>query len=319
MKHINSFCILRTFLLLLLSFVAFHLEAQKLSLLSPDQINGITLTCKNGNITYEVIHNGEVIIQPSALGFKMVKKTNLLDTIYFTNGFMIDSTSEHYFHEIWSPVWGTDRFIDNTYNERFVSFSNSQYPDIKLKIITRAYNDGVAFRYHLENTKMGSQDSIFVLEELTHFNFSQNDSAWFAPAADFAYESIYKNIPLSEIKDAATPITICRSNLLTICIHEATLLNYSEFYLKRNQEGEPHFITTLWPEPDGVCARLAFPFQTPWRVILITDSPAKLMESHLIQNLNQPSKISNTDWIKPIKVVGIWWGMHNGRYTWSYG
>ncbi len=319
MKHLNSFCNWRTFWLFLMTLAAFHLEAQTLSVISPDQKNGISLTCKNSIISYEVIHNREVIIQPSMLGFKMVQKSNPTDTINYSQGFKIDSTSEHYFHEIWEPVWGTDRFIDNTYNERIVSFSNSQYPDIKLQIITRAYSDGVAFRYHLENTKIGSQDSIFVLEELTHFNFSQNDSAWFAPAADFAYESIYKNMPLSEIKDAATPMTICRPNLLTICIHEATLTNYSEFYLKRNGDGKPQFVSTLWPERDGVCARLSFPFQTPWRVIIITENPAKLMESHLVQNLNQPSVIKNTEWIKPMKFVGIWWGMHTGKYTWSYG
>jgi hypothetical protein len=50
-------------------------------------------------------------------------------------------------------------------------------------------------------------DSVYIFEELTQFNFASNDSAWFAPAADFAYESIYKQLPLSEIKDAATPFT----------------------------------------------------------------------------------------------------------------
>jgi hypothetical protein len=68
-----------------------------------------------------------------------------------------------------------------------------------------------------------------------------------------------------------------------------------------------------------VCARITLPFQTPWRVILITETPGKLIESHLIQNLNEPSKITNTEWIKPIKFIGIWWGMHTGQYTWTIG
>lgn len=319
MKHHSHFGFWSFFLLIGMVFSFVRLDGQNITNSSPDQKNKITLNCKNGMILYEVIHNGEVIIQPSMLGFKMVDQSNLSDTILFTQGFQIESTSEHYFHEIWTPVWGTDRYIDNTYNEQITTFSNTQYPDIQLNIYTRAYSDGVAFRYQLKNRKSDVQDSIFVIEELTHFNFAQNDSAWFAPAADFAYESIYKNYPLSEIKDAATPITICRPNLLTICIHEATLTNYSEFYLKRNGEGKPQFVSTLWPEPDGVCARLTFPFQTPWRVIMIAENPAKLMESHLIQNLNEPSKIKNTDWIKPMKFVGVWWGMHIGKYTWSYG
>jgi len=61
------------------------------------------------------------------------------------------------------------------------------------------------------------------------------------------------------------------------------------------------------------------PFASPWRCIMIARKPGGLIESHLIQNLNEPCAIKEVSWIKPMKFVGIWWGMHTGRYTWFAG
>jgi alpha-glucosidase len=253
------------------------------------------------------------------LGFVLQFKNNGSEKINLDHSFVIEKSTSNTFHDSWKPIWGTDSLIENWYTESIIHISNSIIPNIELKIVARAYNNGVAFRYHLGNLNSNSIDSVYIFEELTQFNFASNDSAWFAPASDFAYESIYKQLPLSEIKDAATPITICRNNKLTISIHEAQLVNYSEFFLVNTSPVKPNFISKLWPEPDGVCARISLPFQTPWRVILISETPGKLIESHLIQNLNEPSKIVETDWIQPIKFIGIWWGMHTGQYTWMLG
>ena len=38
----------------------------------------------------------------------------------------------------------------------------------------------------------------------------------------------------------------------------------------------------------------------------------------MILNLNEPSKIANTSWIKPMKFVGVWWEMQTGKSTWNY-
>jgi alpha-glucosidase len=311
------------FFIFLFSFSFLHINAagpeRTVSVLSPNSVNQIEFSDRYGGLTYRVIHNGEVLINESALGFEFKVKNTKNKTIHFNRSFCIEKSEQHQHHDFWKPIWGTDSLVENFYNESTIYISNTQIPEIHLKIIVRAYNDGVAFRYLLEKSKTNKKDSLYIFEELTTFNFAQDDSAWFAPAADFAYESIYKKMALSDIKDAATPITICRNNQLTISIHEAELLNYSEFYLVNTNSGKSTFKTQLWPEPDGVSARIRLPFQTPWRVVIIVENPAKLIESHLIQNLNNPSKIAQTEWIKPMKFIGIWWGMHTGQYTWALG
>lgn len=315
--------IFKTAILICITLFVFEGMAQisekSFSVFSPNRSNQFEIITQNGKLFYKVLHNEEIILEPSQLGFILQFKNSSSEKINLDQSFVIEKSISHTFYETWKPKWGTDSLIENYYNESIIDISNTIIPTIQLKIIVRAYNDGVAFRYHLVNANTNRIDSVYIYEELTQFNFASNDSAWFAPAADFAYESIYKKLPLSDIKDAATPITICRNNQLTITIHEAQLLNYSEFYLGNSSPGKSHFMSKLWPEPDSVCARISLPFQTPWRVILINENPAKLIESHLIQNLNEPSKIENSDWIKPIKFVGIWWGMHTGQYSWSLG
>src|SRR5690606_37741617 len=62
-----------------------------------------------------------------------------------------------------------------------------------------------------------------------------------------------------------------------------------------------------------------YPFHTPWRTIIVAENSTGLVTSRLMLNLNEPSKIEDTSWIKPTKFMGIWWGMFIGLYTWEQG
>src|SRR3989442_1152710 len=75
----------------------------------------------------------------------------------------------------------------------------------------------------------------------------------------------------------------------------------------------------LAPYADGIKVRGHPPFVTAGRTIQLADRATDLAPSVLGLNLNPPSVIQNTSWIKPMKYVGIWWGMHIGTMTWSSG
>src|SRR5690606_12958476 len=57
----------------------------------------------------------------------------------------------------------------------------------------------------------------------------------------------------------------------------------------------------------------------PWRTLQISENAGGLIESDLIVNLNEPNKIGDVSWFKPMKYEGIWWDMHLGTKTWDYG
>ena len=75
----------------------------------------------------------------------------------------------------------------------------------------------------------------------------------------------------------------------------------------------------LAPLPDGVKAYIPGRFTTPWRTIQIADRAVGLINSSLVLNLNEPSKIEDTSWIVPQKYVGVWWGVRLGTQVWTMG
>jgi len=89
--------------------------------------------------------------------------------------------------------------------------------------------------------------------------------------------------------------------------------------LKRSAENPLKLLCDLVPWPDGVKARVEVPFKSPWRTIQLASEAGKLIESTMILNLNEPTSLEDVSWIRPMKYIGIWWGMHIGKYTWMSG
>jgi alpha-glucosidase len=114
-----------------------------------------------------------------------------------------------------------------------------------------------------------------------------------------------------------TPITIELGDSLFLTIQEANLTDYAAMNLYCVDTTTLTCDLTPWSTGEKV--RTKTPMQSPWRIILLADKPGDLLTSYLVLNLNEPSKIDNTSWIKPGKYIGIWWGMHMGKYTWSQG
>jgi hypothetical protein len=49
------------------------------------------------------------------------------------------------------------------------------------------------------------------------------------------------------------------------------------------------------------------PWEMPWRVIVVGDSPGVVVESTLVTDLSRPSAVADTSWIKPGRVAWSWW------------
>lgn len=277
--------------------------------------NSLSLNSPDGNISVDVIHNGselsysvnvgdKVLILPSRLGFE-------------ADGLRpsptADITVKHSsFDETWSQPWGENKEIRNNYNEMAVTLSddNDEYT-----VRFRAFDDGIAFRYEW---KLASVDSVIVHDELSEFSFADSAMSWAIPANFDSYELEYNNLPVDSVADANTPFTFeIESAGIFGSIHEAALYDYPEMTLI-NTSGRK-LKANLAPLPDGVKAILPSEFSTPWRTLQIGSSACDLINSGLILNLNEPSKIDNTSWIKPQKYIGIWWGMHLGTMTWTMG
>jgi hypothetical protein len=50
----------------------------------------------------------------------------------------------------------------------------------------------------------------------------------------------------------------------------------------------------------------------------VSDKATGILASKMILNLNEPNKIKDVSWIKPMKFMGVWWAMQINRSSWSY-
>ncbi len=286
-------------------------EDKDLSLLSPDGKSEVRFLLKNGQPFYSVQSHLTPLLSESRLGFDLADQKGLKDHFQMIHSrYTVRDTS-------WKPVWGTDARIRDHFNQLEVELQTTDSLARKLTIVFRAYNDGIAFRYIFPKQK--NLKNFSITDELTQFNFSGDFSAWWNKADFDSYEHLFNHSPLSKVPAANTPVTMQAGDNLYLSIHEAALTDYAGMTLKQNSKNKTHFECDLVPWPDGIKVKGSTPFQTPWRTIQIATRPGGLIESHLIENLNEPNKIKDTSWIKPMKYVGIWWGMHINKYTWHAG
>lgn len=255
-----------------------------------------------GRMTYSVTDGGVRLFEPSRLGFEAAE-TDL------GGGFAVENVSRTSVDETWTQPWGENKENRSRYNEMAVRLRNGG--GVRLTLRFRVFDDGLGFRYEYEAC---GADSLRVTDELTEFRFAADGDSWTIPASFDTYELLYRKLPLSELADANTPATFKVGGVYG-SIHEAALYDFPEMTLRKS--GELTFKSDLAPLPDGTKAHVGGRFTTAWRTVQLAPEAVGLINSSLILNLNEPSKIEDTSWIRPMKYVGVWWGMHLGVETWA--
>jgi len=278
---------------------------------SPDGNLSVEVTTDNdGRPSYAVLRDGRPVIAASRLGFMFI------DAPKFERNFVISGHQTRGFDETWEQPWGERRSIRNHYNELRVSLVEKNALKRGIDVVFRVYDDGLGFRYEFPDQAALKQ--VKISEELTEFNIAEPATAWWIPAGEWNREEyLYHRTPVQEVGDAQTPITLRTDNGLHVSIHEAALVDYAGMNLSRIEDRK--FRAMLTPGiGDGKVVRSA-PFNTPWRTLQIADNAGDLVTSSLILNLNEPNKLGDVSWAKPMKYVGVWWEMHLDKKTWASG
>ena len=272
-------------------------------IISPDGRTRLSfVTGADGCMAYTVERDGKPLILPSALGL-VVQERNL------AGGFSVREIVKRSVDETWTQPWGENKILRDCHNEMTAVLKNDD--GVLLTLRFRAFDDGVPFRYEWEVPDL---DSLTVTDELTEFRFAEDGVSWSIPGNFNTYELLYRELPVSAVENANTPFTF-RVDGTYGSIHEAALYDFPEMNLYRTDSLA--FKAELAPLPDGIKARIPSKFMTAWRTIQVGDKAVDLINSSLILNLNEPSKIADTSWIKPQKYIGVWWGLHLGTHTWT--
>lgn len=308
-----------------LLFSALNVDADVVT--SPNGAISIDFQVKNGVPTYKVDYKGIPVIKESKLGLELRDGKNLMD------GFEQLKVTTSVFDETWQPVWGEVKEIRNHYNEYLAELKQAS-TDRYLNIRFRVYDDGVGFRYEFPQQK--NLVYFVIKEEHSQFAMTGDHTAWWIPGDYDTQEYDYTESKLSEIRSllpgavtsnasqtvfsqtgVQTSLQMKTAEGLYINLHEAALVNYSCMHLNLDDKNLV-FESWLTPDAEGFKGRLQAPCHSPWRTIMVSDDARDILSSHLILNLNEPCKIEDTSWIKPVKYMGVWWEMITGKGSWSY-
>ena len=282
----------------------------------------------DGTPMYQLFLKNREVIKKSKLGLELQKDKKSL-----VNDFKVIDSKVSTLNETWKTVWGEETQIQNHYNELAVTLKQNE-TDREIIVRFRLFNEGLGFRYEFPQQK--NLIYFVIKEERTEFAMTGNHTAFWIPGDYDTQEYDYTESKLSEIRSlfrgavsenasqkqfsdtgVQTSLMMKTADGLYINIHEAALINYSCMHLNLDDKNFV-FQSHLTPDAKGNKGHIQAPSVSPWRTIIVSNDAREVLASRMTLNLNEPCKIKNTTWIKPVKYVGVWWEMITGKSSWAY-
>jgi len=256
---------------------------------------------ESSSITYRVSYDRLKVIEDSQLSISLDNHLSEWALAIkerpeggWMDGLVLVDVNREQVDSVWQPPYGERSQVVDKYNALTLTFQQAASANYKMDIQLRAYNEGIAIRYYFHENPTGIYYR--VVDEETEFRFPKGTLAWFEPWA----QGPYSLLPLSDWPgESERPLTLQLENGLYASITEAAMVDFvrTKFTLS---ESRPNTVRTALYEPVD---KVPY-FATPWRVVMAAEKPGQLIEHNdILLNLNEPSRIADTSWIKPGKIV----------------
>ena len=271
---------------------------------------------KDGKLTYRLNYADKEVIQEGELGVNI--DNHLVESAMgipvdnssvWTKGLKVASVENRSEDNTWKPVYGEYAQIRDHYNEMTIHLlkghqqgANGTAYDKRqqylLDIIVRAYDEGVAIRYHFPEATNGL--FMHITEDLTSFRFASGAEAYhYAWAQAHANKVKLLKSEAAWKDEAERPLTLQLANGLYAAIGEAALTDFVRGKLKLKADNELQM--AMFDSADIITA-----YDMPWRFIMVGEKAIDLINNkQMVLNLNAPCQISDTSWIKPGKAFRV--------------
>ena len=306
---------MKKFILLLVTVLFFSgLSAKDYQLTSPSGKLSVTISI-NEVATYSVTLNGTAIVAPSEIAMELTD-----GSVWGNNEKVKKAKTTSVSQELHPVVQRKNEAIIDEYNQLTLSFK-----DHSLEF--KAYDEGVAYRWVSD-----LKGDYKVKNEVITFAFPADRNIWFPEEESMMthQEREYLREKLSNVgsdRFCSTGMLVDGGGGVKVYISESGLMDYAGMYL-RGCDNDPFALVGKFApvvlkeqamndrdvkpvETADYIAQCSGPRVFPWRVMLITENDAGLVQSNLIYKLAPGQKIENTDWIKPGKVAWDWWNANN--------
>jgi alpha-glucosidase len=310
-----------SFLLLILAAIPALTSCHKthkqedLVLSSPDSLVQLRVSLPDslsGVLQYSVKFNGSDIILPSGI------EIDLKDAKPIRNNLEILNLKRNEVNEKWERVWGKRRSVTNHYSLLTLELRETVRPRRLINVHFRVYNDAVALRYEIPVQK--GLDSLVITNEKIGIRFTGNHTIWAAFWNTFhlSQEKEFVQSTLGDIKTGniiGTPLLVKAGEKAWISLLEANVTDWacSGLMADTAKINALVFRPSWLPKDSTVVVRTTAQRFSPWKVIMVADRPGRLVESDILQNLNEPCAIDDVSWIKPGVSAWDWWWC--GKYA----
>jgi len=318
----------KQFVLFALLFVGMSAFAQKqYTLQSPDK--DIKVTIELGEqLTYAVTHGNTCVLAPSPIGMK------LMDGAMLGSKPVVRNAKTRSVNQIVEANFYKRADIPEVYEELTLTFKGNY------KVIFRAYDEGVAYRFETDFRK-----PIIIENETADFNFDADYQALVPYVLKRAgvegdvinqqfynsFENTYTHTPLSKMdpdKLAFLPLLVELKDGKKAVITESDLESFPGLYLrnenskngftavhagypKLEEQGGHNNLQYIVKERENYIAKTEGKRSFPWRCIIVSESDKELVDSDLVYLLASPCRIDDVSWVQPGKVAWDWWNAWN--------
>ena len=315
MKTISFSISRRLPFLLLMLIIAVAAQAVE-TLQSPNGKYQFTFSQKEGKLLYSLDYAGKPVLEAGELGVNI--DNHLVESAMgipvdnsnvWTNGMEVASVDRRSEDNTWKPVYGEYAQIRDRYNEMTIHLlkggkhdnSGNGYDKRQqylFDIIVRAYDEGVAIRYHFPEATNGL--FMHITDDLTSFRFAPGAEAYhYAWAQSHANKAKLLKSESAWKEEAERPLTLRLDNGLYAAIGEAALSDFVRGKLKLKANNELQM--ALFHPADIITA-----YDMPWRFIMVGEKAIDLINNkQMVLNLNAPCQIQDTSWIKPGKAFRV--------------
>ena len=299
------------FLLFLFPFLLLACTHSQPELCSPngELVVSFRLT-GDGAPEYSVNRGSDTVLLWSPLGLQT-------EDADLSTGFVLKGIKKGSHDEVWETVWGEERFIRDHHNRMLVCLQHAT--GLKMQIAFRCFDDGVALRYEFPD----NEGKMTVTDEKTAYRFAENHDVWSIPWRTEYYEGLWSKVPMWSLTDTVcSPITMELKDGGYAFVHEAALYDYPGQNLYVKDDMLCTYLTPWLGAHKQTLDARAYKegaWSSPWRMVILTKTLPELVASRIMLNLNEPCAIEDTEWIRPMKFIGIWWGMHIKTMTWEMG
>ncbi|MHA4896766.1 glycoside hydrolase family 97 protein [Pedobacter sp. PWIIR3] len=280
------------------------LAQKRLTVKSPDSQIAFVFKLDKSKPSYQVSYKGKMLVEESELSL------DFKETGRFASNLVITKSDLKNVEENYELPVGKAKYVHSQSKQLTISLTESLVPKRQINIVVRVFNDGVAFRYEFPKQQGWSEYTL--TEERSAFNLAGDPmvrTLLFGQNYNNSHEGLYQKMKLSALAEnnlMDVPALFEFSGKTYMAITEASLRDYAGMYLVKDKGILRTQLTPMIGQPE-IKMKAILPHQTPWRVMMISDKPGTFLESNILTNLNEPSKIKDVSWLKPGKTSFHWW------------